>query len=218
MFAAQIPIAEHAARPTESTSRDFVPWRFSNAGLRSAWIARRCRRPTRLNTSGVFVFPAALPGTPLDVAAETYGVSTKWTGTATTSIGIARDRWMLYSKAGVAWARHEYTLGVNGFATALGGPFAFGVPTTTDTRVGWTVGTGVKWALADNWFLNVEYDYMDFGSKAQNFATTCVSPAAAGCGLGAPVGAVFSPTFNQNISEVKAGLNYKFPGGSLFFW
>jgi hypothetical protein len=34
-----------AARPTERTSRDFVPWRFSDAGLRSAWIARRCRRP-----------------------------------------------------------------------------------------------------------------------------------------------------------------------------
>src|SRR5260370_33962936 len=44
-FAAQIPIAEPAARPTERTSRDFVTWRFSDAGLRSAWIARRCRRP-----------------------------------------------------------------------------------------------------------------------------------------------------------------------------
>ena len=45
MLTAQIPIAEPAARPTERTSRDFVPWRFSDAGLRSAWIARRCRRP-----------------------------------------------------------------------------------------------------------------------------------------------------------------------------
>jgi hypothetical protein len=34
MFAAQIPIAEHAARPTEPTRRDFVPWRFSAAGAR----------------------------------------------------------------------------------------------------------------------------------------------------------------------------------------
>jgi hypothetical protein len=36
MFTAQIPIAEPAARPTERTSRDFVPWRFSNAGHQSA--------------------------------------------------------------------------------------------------------------------------------------------------------------------------------------
>ena len=29
----------------ERTSRDFVPWRFSDAGYRSAWLDRRCRRP-----------------------------------------------------------------------------------------------------------------------------------------------------------------------------
>jgi hypothetical protein len=44
-LAAQIPIAEPAARPTERTSRDFVPWRFSDAGRRSAWLDRRFRRP-----------------------------------------------------------------------------------------------------------------------------------------------------------------------------
>src|SRR6266850_55314 len=37
-----IPIAL-AALP--GTSRDFVPWRFSDAGRRSAWIASSCRRP-----------------------------------------------------------------------------------------------------------------------------------------------------------------------------
>jgi hypothetical protein len=44
-LAAQIPIAEPAARPTERTSGDFVPWRFSDAGHRSAWLDHRCRRP-----------------------------------------------------------------------------------------------------------------------------------------------------------------------------
>jgi hypothetical protein len=42
---AQIPIAEPAARSTERTSRDFVPWRFSDAGRQSAWSDQRCRRP-----------------------------------------------------------------------------------------------------------------------------------------------------------------------------
>ena len=37
----KIPIT-HAAPPT-LTSRDFVPWRFSDAGRRSAWIASSCR-------------------------------------------------------------------------------------------------------------------------------------------------------------------------------
>jgi hypothetical protein len=26
-------------------SRDFVPWRFSDAGRRAVWLARSCRRP-----------------------------------------------------------------------------------------------------------------------------------------------------------------------------
>src|SRR6267378_1081622 len=37
----------HSTRCTAGchTSRDFVPWRFSDAGRRSAWIASSCRRP-----------------------------------------------------------------------------------------------------------------------------------------------------------------------------
>ena len=38
-----IPIAP--AAPPVPNSRDFVPWRFSDAGRRSAWIASSCRRP-----------------------------------------------------------------------------------------------------------------------------------------------------------------------------
>ena len=45
-LAAQIPIAELGARPTEALRpRDFVPWRFSDAGRRNVWLGRRCRRP-----------------------------------------------------------------------------------------------------------------------------------------------------------------------------
>src|SRR5216684_1743753 len=37
----------HSARGTTGAplSRDFVPWRFSDAGRRSAWIASSCRHP-----------------------------------------------------------------------------------------------------------------------------------------------------------------------------
>ena len=38
-----IPIALAASQCP--TSRDFVPWRFSDAGRRSAWIASSCRHP-----------------------------------------------------------------------------------------------------------------------------------------------------------------------------
>jgi hypothetical protein len=39
----KIPI--EPAAPSLPTDRDFVPWRFSDAGRRSAWLDRRCRRP-----------------------------------------------------------------------------------------------------------------------------------------------------------------------------
>jgi site-specific recombinase XerD len=45
----QIPIA--SAAPPPPTSRDFVPWRFSDAGRHSAWMASSCRRPRNLHKS-----------------------------------------------------------------------------------------------------------------------------------------------------------------------
>src|ERR1700682_6201558 len=35
------------------TSRDFVPWRFSDADRRSAWIASSCRHPKTYTTAEV---------------------------------------------------------------------------------------------------------------------------------------------------------------------
>ncbi len=198
---------------------------------------------TRLNgDGGASLLPTfgTPPGAIPNFASESYSVSTKWTATATTTIGVASDRWMFYSKVGAAMSRHEYGLAINGQDTlvVLGGPPLFAVSTSaapfgfspanvSDRLVGWTVGTGVKWAITNSWFLNLEYDYMDFGSKGQNFSAVCAAapvPAGAfvaGCGPvpGAPPRnpTTFSPTFNSHISEVKVGLNYKFPSGFLFW-
>jgi hypothetical protein len=89
-LAAQIPITEPAARPTERTSRDFVPWRFSDAGYRSAWLDRRCRRPktcTTADVSGCSKVPAysitssararSLSGTSRPSALTVTGLSTR---------------------------------------------------------------------------------------------------------------------------------------------
>ena len=51
----KIPIA-HAAPPT-LTSRDFVPWRFLDAGRNTAWIVSASRRPktcTKSEVAGLF--------------------------------------------------------------------------------------------------------------------------------------------------------------------
>jgi hypothetical protein len=47
----KIPIAP--AAPPLPTSRDFVPWRFSDAGRRSAWIASSSRRPKTCTISDI---------------------------------------------------------------------------------------------------------------------------------------------------------------------
>src|ERR1700737_1190855 len=46
------------------TSRDFVPWRFSDAGRRSAWIASSCRHPKTCTRADLRVTergPTAIP-------------------------------------------------------------------------------------------------------------------------------------------------------------
>lgn len=45
-----LPTSPSKLRPT---SRDFVPWRFSYACPRCAWIGSSCRRPKNLNIQGV---------------------------------------------------------------------------------------------------------------------------------------------------------------------
>jgi outer membrane immunogenic protein len=165
---------------------------------------------TRLNGNGAGFFPGGV----FEFANEAYSVSTKWTATATTTIGIARDRWMIYSKAGAAWAHNDYSLGI---IDSCGGATCVFAPTTvSNTVVGWTVGSGVKWALTDNWFLDVHYDYIDFGSKAQNFSQVCVNGGFA-CNFNITAPSTFNPTFSQRISEVKVGLNYKFGSGFLLW-
>ena len=72
-------------------------------------------------------------------------------------------------------------------------PFNFAA---SETRVGWTVGAGIEWAVWENWSVKLEYDYLDLGSSTVTFN----DPA-----LGAATISV-----SQRISEVKLGVNYRF--------
>ncbi|WP_158808288.1 outer membrane protein [Beijerinckia sp. L45] len=69
-------------------------------------------------------------------------------------LGFAVDRALFYATGGAAFAdfRTNYT-------TFLGGNDSL-----SHTRVGWTVGGGVEYAVTNNWSLRAEYRYSDFGS------------------------------------------------------
>ena len=112
---------------------------------------------------------------------------------------------MVYAKGGAAWAHDTYQF--NGQVdrrlreivarsvrnATIVTPFNFGA---SETRVGWTVGAGVEWAVWDNWSVKLEYDYLDFGSRTVTFND--------------PVFGAATINVSQRISEVKLGVNYRF--------
>jgi outer membrane immunogenic protein len=70
--------------------------------------------------------------------------------TLTSRFGYAADNWLLYGKAGAAWA--DVSTSVLGFDTGGG------------TGSGWVVGVGAEYAFRNNWSAKVEYNHADFGS------------------------------------------------------
>lgn len=93
------------------------------------------------------------------------GVCPLFCGNATTDIGIqgsvrgrlgvAFDRVLLYGTGGVAIADITNTYDT----TAFGGGFA----RIGGTRVGWTAGGGIAYAVTNNWSVRGEYRFSDFG-------------------------------------------------------
>jgi outer membrane immunogenic protein len=168
---------------------------------------------TNLNTTNVGSIPGATPASPI-AATEAFSTHTDWTATAAASFGLAEGPWLWYNKTGIAWAHDSYSLNVTGPNTA-GGPYTFQA-NNSDIRTGFTVGTGLAWALSDSWIAKIEYDFLYFPTKEVDF-TAVAANNIAGPGQGAPQ--VTTPiTFNTNssqyISELKLGLDYKFtPGG-----
>ena len=63
---------------------------------------------------------------------------------------------------------------------------------------GGTVGVGIEYGFTPNWSAKIEYDYIAFGTRNTAFTS--------------PVGP-FTEDVRQNISLVKAGVNYRFNWG-----
>jgi outer membrane immunogenic protein len=132
---------------------------------------------------------------------RTIGANEKWTGTATSSVGIAHDRWLIYGKAGVAWAHFDYTDNWNlNIAGLVNFPIFAG--TGSENRVGWTVGTGIEWAIWNNWSVKAEYDYLDFGNRTVAINGTVLP------GTVVAFPASFGLENTIHVNQFKAGLNW----------
>jgi outer membrane immunogenic protein len=103
-----------------------------------------------------------------------------WLGTTRGRIGYAFDRFMPYLTGGLAYGNIKAA--TTGFTGA------------SDTKVGWTVGTGVEFALIGPWTAKVEYLYADLGKFDCGTSCTATPPQNVG--------------FTTNL--VRAGLNYRF--------
>lgn len=100
-------------------------------------------------------------------------------------IGIAWDRALLYATGGVAFA---------GIDTDYSSPF--GADGFSRTRVGWTVGGGIEYAITSNWSARAEYRFSDFGNFT-DFPAASLAPD-------------ISVEHHLIQNQVQAGFSYKF--------
>ena len=113
-----------------------------------------------------------------DVAADGSSFDVDWTGSLRGRLGFDGGAFLPYVTAGVAFANGTLTDETLAFED-------------TQTHIGWTVGAGVEFAVADNVSLDLLYRYTDFGSKDYDLGGTTV------------------PT-SLSSHAVTAGVNFKF--------
>ena len=99
-------------------------------------------------------------------------------------IGYAFDRWLPYITGGAAYGGIKMTPN-----TGL---------TETKSRLGWTAGGGVEYAITNNWSARVEYRYTDYGHLTDS------TPFV--------FGFLSSATHHETENAVRAGFSYKFDG------
>jgi outer membrane immunogenic protein len=120
-----------------------------------------------------------------------------WYATGTARIGIAMDRALFYVKGGAAFADEEQNITF----TTPAGVRTVVTDTPSEVRFGWTVGAGIEYALAPNWSVKAEYNFMDFGTQNYTFNY-------------APPPLVERWDISQQVHIAKVGINYRFgPSG-----
>jgi opacity protein-like surface antigen len=92
--------------------------------------------------------------------------------------------------------------------TIVPGTGSFIAPTGSRFANGFTVGTGLEFALTNNFSIGVEYDYIRLEASD---ATTCSTgiPSAFSCGTPGSIALRYTD-FHADVNEALVRLNYKF--------
>jgi opacity protein-like surface antigen len=121
-----------------------------------------------------------------------------WFGTTRARLGWASGSTLTYVTGGVAYG------GVSAQGLQISGGLFSG--STSQTKVGWTIGGGVEYALNSNLSLKAEYLYVAFdgvAGPAYGLAPAPVPPF---------VGSFSTGTFGANITRI--GLSWRFAGAA----
>ena len=114
-------------------------------------------------------------------------------------IGVAWDRALIYATGGVAFGGFNTNYNVSFFDGS------FTSNSFSNTRVGWTVGGGIDYAVTNNWSIFAEYRYTNWGTlSAPSLGAIAIAtdPNLAGFFYNG------NRTLNQN--QVQVGFSYKF--------
>ncbi len=112
--------------------------------------------------------------------------------------GLAVDRLLAFAAGGLAighFGTQSDLASANNALATYDGFATRGLQWTT--RVGWTVGGGVEWAVNNNWSIRGEYRYSDFGNLAD--APTVALPAT-----------LYGGGRHLDQNQVQFGFSYKF--------
>jgi outer membrane immunogenic protein len=123
-----------------------------------------------------------------------------WFGTVRGRVGfVPVDRMLVYGTGGLAYGHASLSTALtrvrNGTNVCAGNNCQTG--STSQTRVGWTIGGGAEWAFTNNWSLKAEYLYYDLGSLSH----TMTDPNFP---------SIFNAAVQLKGNIVRAGMNYHF--------
>jgi outer membrane immunogenic protein len=118
---------------------------------------------------------------------DTLTTSVDYFGTVTGKLGVAVNRLLIYGKGGVAWVHTNNS----DYDTLENATF-----TSNYWQMGWTVGGGAEYGLSPNWSVKLEYSLIETPNKSTTF--------------NGPSGLFFTALLHQQISQVTAGVNYRF--------
>jgi outer membrane immunogenic protein len=133
---------------------------------------------------------------PINGGTSHHNEKVKWIATVTGRLGYAVNNMLFFGKGGWAWAGFD---GNSSFINVAG--INTSNTTSSGTRDGWTLGTGMEWGITPHWSAKLEFDYVKFNTSNFNATTTNVA-----------TGVVTTParSATSNLSMGKVGVAYRF--------